>query len=130
MTRSVSTFCLLVALAICPEPGLTVQPAAGESAAIPVTAEVVYPLGVVAVDLADQKPSVLTGGIQQKPSERHLELLLYPGKVGESRLQLGPAGRSSTVVLRSGVTTVKAVIDTITVPGDSLTVVTIIPVSQ
>ena len=130
MTRSATILRLLGATALGLWLGLSADPAEGESASILVTADIVYPLGIATVDLVEQEPSLLTSGVKTSPSARHLELLLYPGGVTESQIQLGRPDRSSTVFLHSNAATVEVVVNTITVAGDSLVVVTIIPISQ
>ena len=107
--------------------GLIPGPEAGESASIPVTAEIIRPIGAMVVTLSELSPQAMPTGVKTKPSERHLELLLYPGLATESQLRVG--GVRSVRTIRSLGGQPELFTDTLRV-SDTLTLITIIPISQ
>lgn len=107
--------------------GLFSGPDAGESASIPVTAEIIRPIGVTVVTLSELPPEAMPVGVKTKPSERHLELLLYPGRATESQVRFG--GVRSMRTIRSLDGQPELLTDTLQV-SDTLALITIIPISQ
>jgi len=108
---------------------LGASPAAGASASIRATAEIVYPTGIVAVPLIEPSPVPAIRGHKKPASQRHRELLLYPGRASESIIAVNAATDRQQLV-RFESTSPAVVVDTTTLTTQATTVITVIPISQ
>ena len=101
---------------------------AGSSGTISVTAEVVRPFGFSAVSLTDTISAYARLGEKRPPSERHLELAVWPGGTTDFsiHLQAGPTIVADQYTVEAASEDYLVLVDL----ADSVRIVTIIPSAQ